>query len=124
MRPDGEYTPEGKELIRKAVQRERTRLWDNRPQDPAAETEAGRNCKKSLGWQAPSLTTSFEKGLEEFLNLSLRKRERSIRVERVAGMTKRKQGALIYADCLTQIRVVATVGSPRSAPLEAPYDLP
>ena len=53
MRPDGEYTPEGKELIRKAVEHERTRLWDNQPQDPAAETEAGKELQKELGMAGP-----------------------------------------------------------------------
>ena len=79
MRPDGEYTPEGKELF--------GRLWSTnvhacgttsrRTQRPKRKRE--RNCKNSLGWQAPSLTTSFKKRLEEFLNRSLRKGERSIR---------------------------------------------
>ena len=53
IRPDGEYTAEGKEVIRKAVEHERTRLWDNQPQDPAAETEAGKELQKELGMAGP-----------------------------------------------------------------------
>jgi hypothetical protein len=53
MRPDGEYTAEGKELIRKAVVHERTRLGDSPPGDAPAETEAGKNLQKQLGMAGP-----------------------------------------------------------------------
>jgi hypothetical protein len=53
MGPDGQYTPEGKELIRKAVEQERTRLWENQAKGPEAETEAGKQLQKQLGMAGP-----------------------------------------------------------------------
>jgi hypothetical protein len=49
MGPDGQYTPENRDLIRKAVEQERTRLWENQPEGPEAETEAGTQLQKQLG---------------------------------------------------------------------------
>ena len=49
----GEYTEEAKELIRKAVEHERKRLWGNQPEGPEAETEAGRELQKKLGTVGP-----------------------------------------------------------------------
>lgn len=49
LRADGGYTPEGEELIRKAVEQERKRLWENQPKGPEAETEAGKQLQKQLG---------------------------------------------------------------------------
>ena len=40
-------------MIRKAVEHERTRLWDNQPLDSPAETEAGGNIQKKLGMAGP-----------------------------------------------------------------------
>jgi len=53
IRPDGEYTAEGKELIRKAVVHERTRLRDSQLGDAPAETEAGKDLQKQLGMAGP-----------------------------------------------------------------------
>jgi hypothetical protein len=51
--PDGQYTPEGKELIRKAVEQERSRLWEDQPKGREAETEAGKQLQKQLGMAGP-----------------------------------------------------------------------
>ncbi len=52
-RDGGEYTTEAKELIRQAVQCERTRLWKNQPESPPAETELGRTLQKQLRTSGP-----------------------------------------------------------------------
>ena len=49
----GEYAPEAQELIRQAVEHERTRLWENQPEGPEAETEVGRELQKKLGTVGP-----------------------------------------------------------------------
>jgi hypothetical protein len=49
----GEYPAEVKELIRQAVQRERTRLWRNQPECPQAKTEIGRTLQKRLRTVGP-----------------------------------------------------------------------
>jgi hypothetical protein len=51
--PDRQYTPEGGDLIRKAVEQERTRLWETQPKGPEAETEAGKQLQKQLGMAGP-----------------------------------------------------------------------
>src|SRR5215471_7509773 len=118
--------------IRLKVRSSFGRLWSTnvpacgttsrRTQRPKRKRE--RNCKNSLGWQAPSLTTSFEKGLEEFLSRSLRKGKGQLGVERVAGMTKRKQGVLIYARLPYPNSSCGNSWQPQKYPVEAPYDLP
>jgi hypothetical protein len=67
MRPDGEYTRKGKEVIRKAVEQERTRLWDNQPVDPAAETEAGKDLQKKLGMAGPVADHYIQAGAKRVL---------------------------------------------------------
>jgi len=49
----GEYPAEVKELIRQAVQHERTRLWGNQPECPQAKTEIGRTLQKRLRTVGP-----------------------------------------------------------------------
>jgi hypothetical protein len=51
--PDGECTPAAKVRIRQAVERERTRLWENQPECPQAETEMGRTLQKRLRTVGP-----------------------------------------------------------------------
>jgi len=53
LRPDGGYTPEGEKVIRKAVEQERKRLWENQPKGPEAETEAGKELQEQLGMAGP-----------------------------------------------------------------------
>lgn len=53
LRPDGRCTAEGQELIRKAVEQERKRLWENQPTGPEAETEVGKELKEQLGMAGP-----------------------------------------------------------------------
>jgi hypothetical protein len=53
MEPDGQYTPEGNELIRKAVEQERTRFWGNQLKGPEAKTEAGKQLQNQLGMARP-----------------------------------------------------------------------
>jgi hypothetical protein len=67
MLPDGEYTPKGKELIRKAVERERTRLRDNQPVDAPAETEAGKELQKKLGMAGPVADHYVQQGAKRIL---------------------------------------------------------
>jgi hypothetical protein len=74
MRPDGDYTPEGKELIRKAVEHERTRLWENQPQGPAAETEAGRELQKQLGMAGPVADHFIQERAKRILESEPRKK--------------------------------------------------
>jgi hypothetical protein len=49
----GEYPAEVKEVIRQAVQHERTRLWGNQPECPQAKTEIGRTLQKRLRTVGP-----------------------------------------------------------------------
>lgn len=49
----GEYSPKEKEIIKKAVERERTRLWDNQSEGPEAETEMGKRLQASMGTTGP-----------------------------------------------------------------------
>jgi hypothetical protein len=51
--PDGQYTAEGRDLVRRSVEQERTRLWGNQPKGPEAETEAGKQLQKQLGMAGP-----------------------------------------------------------------------
>jgi hypothetical protein len=53
MGPDGQHTAEGQELVRKAVEQERNRLWENQPKGLEAETEAGKQLQKQLGMAGP-----------------------------------------------------------------------
>ena len=48
-----EYTAKAKQLIRQAVQHERTRLWKNQPESPPAKTEIGRTLQKRLRSAGP-----------------------------------------------------------------------
>ena len=48
-----DFSSEAQKQIRKAVERERTRLWDNQPAAKTAETELGRAIQKQTG--APSV---------------------------------------------------------------------
>jgi hypothetical protein len=50
---DGEHTAKVKELIRQAVQHERSRLWGNQPECPRAKTEIGRTLQKRLRTVGP-----------------------------------------------------------------------
>jgi hypothetical protein len=45
----GEYSAADREKIKQAVERERTRLWGNQPEGPAAKTELGRQLQASMG---------------------------------------------------------------------------
>jgi len=49
----GERTAEVKELIRQAVQHERSRLWGDQPECPQAKTEIGRTLQKRLRTVGP-----------------------------------------------------------------------
>lgn len=50
----GEYSAAEKEVIKKAVQLERRRLWDDEPQEgQAAKTELGKRLKKTMGTIGP-----------------------------------------------------------------------
>jgi hypothetical protein len=50
----GEYSAAEKEVIKKAVQRERRRLWDDQPQEgQAAKTELGKRLQKTMGTTGP-----------------------------------------------------------------------
>ncbi|HEV2495313.1 MAG TPA: hypothetical protein VG204_19830 [Terriglobia bacterium] len=49
----GEHTAEARESIRQAVQRERTRLWNNQQDSPPAETEIGKVLRKRLRTVGP-----------------------------------------------------------------------
>jgi len=49
----GEYPAEVKESIRRAVQHERSRLWENQPERPQAQTEIGRTLQKALRTVGP-----------------------------------------------------------------------
>jgi hypothetical protein len=44
-----DYSEKGRNQIRKAVESERTRLWDNQPPAKDAETELGREIQKQIG---------------------------------------------------------------------------
>lgn len=67
MRPNGEYTRKGKEVIRKAVEYERKRLWDDQPADEPAQTEAGRNIQKKLGMAGPVADYYIQEGARRIL---------------------------------------------------------
>src|SRR6185437_10173794 len=45
----GEYSPAEKEVIKKAVEHERKRLWDNQPEAHGSKTELGKRLQKSMG---------------------------------------------------------------------------
>ena len=47
------YTEKGREAIRRAVEAERTRLWDSQPPPKEADTELGRRIQRQTG--APSV---------------------------------------------------------------------
>lgn len=47
----GEYSIAEKEIIKRAVEHERTRLWDNQTEGPEAETEMGKRLQVSMGTQ-------------------------------------------------------------------------
>jgi hypothetical protein len=50
----GEYSASEKEVIKKAVQRERRRLWDDQPQEgQAAKTKLGKRLQKTMGTTGP-----------------------------------------------------------------------
>ncbi len=53
LRDPREYSRETKNLIRKTVRRERTRLWANQPECPSAKMEAGRDLQKQMGMVGP-----------------------------------------------------------------------
>jgi hypothetical protein len=48
---EGEFPPDGKKSVRKAVEYERTRLWENQPVDEPA-TERGRQIARHMGTSA------------------------------------------------------------------------
>jgi hypothetical protein len=52
-RDGSEDIAEVRESIRQAVQHERTRLWNNQPESPSAETEIGRALQKRLRTAGP-----------------------------------------------------------------------
>jgi hypothetical protein len=72
--PDGQYTPQGSELIRKAVERERTRLWENQPKGPEAETEAGKQLQKQLGMAGPVADYFIQERARKILKSQPRKK--------------------------------------------------
>lgn len=74
MGPDGQYTPEGKELIRKAVEQERARLWENQPKGPEAETEAGKQLQKELGMAGPVADYHIQETARRILESKPRKK--------------------------------------------------
>jgi hypothetical protein len=45
----GQYSPVEKEVVKAAVERERTRLWKNLPEGAPARTEIGKRIQKSMG---------------------------------------------------------------------------
>lgn len=45
----GQYSPVEKEIVRKAVERERTRLWNSSIEGVPAKTELGKRIQKSMG---------------------------------------------------------------------------
>jgi hypothetical protein len=45
----GQYSPVEKEVIKKAVEREKTRLWKSLPEGASAKTELGQRIQKSMG---------------------------------------------------------------------------
>ncbi|HET8827673.1 MAG TPA: hypothetical protein VFM77_21210, partial [Terriglobales bacterium] len=45
----GQYSPVEKEIVRKAVERERTRLWNGGIEGVPAKTELGKRIQKSMG---------------------------------------------------------------------------
>jgi hypothetical protein len=49
----GEYSPAEKEVIKKAVEHERKRLWDNQPEGPGSKTELGKRLQKTMGTTGP-----------------------------------------------------------------------
>jgi uncharacterized protein YodC (DUF2158 family) len=49
----GAYSAAEKKVIKKAVARERTRLWENQPEGPAAKTELGKRLQKTMGTTGP-----------------------------------------------------------------------
>ena len=51
-----DFSEKGREQIRKAVELERTRLWNGRPPGKDAETELGRDIQKQTG--APSVVVN------------------------------------------------------------------
>jgi hypothetical protein len=74
MRPDGGYTPEGGELIRKAVEQERKRLWENQPKGPEAETDAGKQLQKELGMAGPVADYYIQERAKRILESKRRKK--------------------------------------------------
>lgn len=50
---DQKHDREAKNQIRRAVRRERTRLWNNHPESLPAKTEAGRRFQKQMGTVGP-----------------------------------------------------------------------
>ena len=47
------YSPTEKKVIKKAVAHERTRLWENQSEGPAAKTELGKRLQKTTGTTGP-----------------------------------------------------------------------
>jgi uncharacterized protein YodC (DUF2158 family) len=45
----GQYSPVEKEVVKKAVEREKTRLWKGLPEGASAKTELGKRIQKSMG---------------------------------------------------------------------------
>lgn len=44
-----DYSTQAKEKIRQAVEREKTRLWNDQPQGPDAKTELGKELQARMG---------------------------------------------------------------------------
>jgi hypothetical protein len=74
LRPDGGYTREGEELIRKAIEQERKRLWENQPKGPEAETEAGKHLQKQLGMAGPVADYYIQQTAKRILESKPRKK--------------------------------------------------
>jgi hypothetical protein len=72
--PDGQYTAEGRELIRRSVEQERTRLWENQPKSPEAETDPRKQLQKQLGMVEPGADYYIQQTAKRILESKPRKK--------------------------------------------------
>jgi hypothetical protein len=63
----GEYSATEKEVIKRAVDVERTRLWDSQPEGPDAKTELGKRLQTSMGTTGPVADHYVEVAAAEIL---------------------------------------------------------
>jgi len=64
---DRQRTRNARNLIRRAVNHERTRLWRKQSRCPVAKTEAGRNLQEQLGMAGPVADYYIEKSAKRIL---------------------------------------------------------